>query len=196
MKGTTPNERWFELSVILNNLSTTLPKENFSMFEILSSRFFIIKWLYLLKSLVKRALYINPHNKKLMFWMAVNLVCITFICWFPWKIRKNLNFGTVDHIKSVKRALSYWLKGHSKHHHKIRNSRNVRIETALLNSLSWYLRVVCKRLKLSDFFSEMKLSDFYCLFVLCNYTIFSVKTLQNYKIFWKNVHIFQSLFHY
>ena len=59
--------------------------------------------------------------------MAINLICITFICRFPWKSRKKWNSGTVDHIKSVKRALSYWLKGHSKQHHKIRNRRNVSI---------------------------------------------------------------------
>ena len=43
------------------------------------------------------------------------------------KVWKTLNFGAVDHIKSVKRALSCRLKGHSKHNYIIRNRRYMRI---------------------------------------------------------------------
>lgn len=135
LKGITPIECWFELSVILINLLSSLPNENFSMFEILTPHFFMIKWVYLLKCLVKRALHINPPNTKSMSWMAKNLAYITVICRFPLKIRKNLNFRTADHIKLVKRALSFWLKGHSKHNYIIRNKRNLRINKS--NQLAW-----------------------------------------------------------
>ena len=122
-----------------------------------------------------------------MFWMAVNLVCITFICRFPWKSRKKLKFGTVDHIKSVKRALSSWLKGHSKHHHKIRNRRNVRINR--LKQLFW---TVCHDARVS-FVNSCDEAFWFLLslyIVLCNYAIFSVKNCKIIKHFEKMTSFF------
>ena len=112
-----------------------LPSEKLAIIRISSSYIFMIKWLYFLKVWVKRALYINLHNTILLSWLVEIMVWIAFICRYPLKSRKTLNFAVVDHIKLVKRALLYWLKGHSKHNYIIRNRRYVSIDR--LNQLGW-----------------------------------------------------------